>query len=162
MPVRVASHAHPIYMLLKDFGSQRLSKGICEIIRRCYLSDGNVTSLHNLSDQVIFPLHMFLAFMASGFLGLCDCPAAVTVNCERLSRQRYHSKFHKESFEPNCFLSCFTSCHIFSFRGGIGSTFLFNTSPTDGSATKHKHISRGRFPWNLILHKVRVCVSNWN
>ncbi|XXG41747.1 hypothetical protein AAC387_Pa01g2149 [Persea americana] len=142
MPVRVASHAYPIHKLLKDFGSQRLSKEICEIIRRCYLGGGNVTSLHNLPNQMIFPLYMFLAFMAYGFLGLCDCPAAVTVNCERLLRQRYHSKFHKESFEPNCFLSCFTSRHIFSFQGGISGTFLFNTPPADSSAAKHKHIPR--------------------
>ena len=50
MPVRVASHAHPIYMLLKHFDGQWLSKGICKIVCRCYLSDCNITSLHNLSD----------------------------------------------------------------------------------------------------------------
>ena len=74
MPVWVASHAHPVNMLLKDFGSQRLRKGINKIVCRGYLGDSNITSLHNLSDQVIFSLHMLLALMASWFLGLCDCP----------------------------------------------------------------------------------------
>ena len=97
MPVNGASHAHPVYMLLKHFGGQRLSKGICKIVCRCYLGDGNVTSLHNLSDQMILPFYVLLAFMASGFLGLGDCPTAVIVNCERLSRQRYHSKFYKRN-----------------------------------------------------------------
>ena len=137
MPVLVASHAHPVYMLLKDFGGQRLSKGICEIIRKCYLGDGNVTSLHNLSDQMILPLCVLLTFMAFG------CLATVTVNCERLSRQRYHSEFHKKSFEPYGFLSYFTSRYIFSLRGGISGTFLFNAPLADNSAAKHKHISRG-------------------
>ena len=50
MPVRVASHAHLIYMLLKHFGGQCLSKGIRAIVCICYLSDCNITSLHSLSD----------------------------------------------------------------------------------------------------------------
>ena len=52
MPVKVASHAHPIYMLLKDFGCQRLSKGISQIVYRVYLGDSSITFLHNLSDHV--------------------------------------------------------------------------------------------------------------
>ena len=66
MPVRVASHARPIYMMFKHFGGQRLRKGIREIVCRCYFGDGNVTSLHNLSDQMILPLYVLLAFMAYG------------------------------------------------------------------------------------------------
>ena len=109
IPVRVASRAHPIYMLLKHFGGQWLSKEIREIVYKCYLGDCNIISPHNLPDYMILPLYMLLAFMAPGFLRLSDCPATVTVNCERLSYQRYHSKFQKESFESYCFLSCFTS-----------------------------------------------------
>ena len=162
MPVRVASHALPIYMLLKHFGGQRLSKRIHEIICRCYLSDRNVTSLRNLSDQMIFSLYMLLAFTASGFLGLGDCPAAVTVNCEWLSRQRYHSKSYKESFEPNCFLSCFTSHYIFSLQGGISGTFMFNTPLADSSASKHKHKPKSWYPGILIWHEVEFHVCDWN
>ena len=107
MLVKVASYARPVYMLLKDFGGQRLSKRIYQIVCRGYLGDGYVTSLFNFTDQVIFPLYILLALLASWFLGLCDCPAAVIVNCERLSRQSYHSKFQKASFKPYYFLSCF-------------------------------------------------------
>ena len=108
MPVRVASHAHPIHTMLKDFGSQRLSKVISQIACRVYLGDCSITSLHNLYDHVFFPLYVFLVFE---FLGLSDCPVVITVNYERLSCQRYYSKFHKESFKPNCFLNCFSSSY---------------------------------------------------
>ena len=60
MLVRVASHAHPVYMLFKHFGGQRHSKGIREIVCKCYFGDGNVTFLHNLSDQMILPLYLLL------------------------------------------------------------------------------------------------------
>jgi hypothetical protein len=50
MLVRVASHAHRIYMLLKDFSSQRLSKVICQIVYCAYLGNSYINSLHNLSN----------------------------------------------------------------------------------------------------------------
>ena len=106
MQFRVASHAHRIYILHKDFGGQRLSKVISQIVCRVYLGDCSITFLHNLYDHVFFPLYVFLAFE---FLGLSDCPAVITVNWERLSCQRYYSKFHNESFKPNCFFNCFSS-----------------------------------------------------
>ena len=150
MLVRFASHAHPIYMTLKDFGSQRLTKGIYEIIRRSYFGNCYVTSLHNLFDYMIFSLYVLLTFMDFLFLGLCDCPPAITVNCEQLSCQKYHFKFQNKSFEPYCFLSCFTSCNVFSLQCGISGTFLFDTSPANSFVAKYKHISRGEFRIILI------------
>ena len=63
---------------------ESLGEGISKVVQCRDLGDDNVSSVYNLTDEVIFPLYVFSPLVASRFFGVYYCSTIVTVKRYRL------------------------------------------------------------------------------
>ena len=102
---------------------------------------------------------MFWTLMASRFLRICHSPTIITIKCHRLCSIWNDFQINQELTKPYSFLGCFTSCHIFSFHGGISNAGLLYTPPYHWSSIQGEN-----WPWSRSLGipiclEVRISIS---
>ena len=132
---------------------KRFSKRISNICIRWNSANLHITSINNLTNEMISPLYVFGFLVWSRFFCLRDGTIIITVKINGARNTRNHTKFSNELPNPNTLLSRFRSSYILSLSRRVCHSALFGTLPTHCSSVEIKDKSR---LWSEIIF---VCLK---
>ena len=140
---------------------KRLSQWICNIVICGYSAYLNISSINDLSNEMVTPEHVFRSLVWSWFLSLCNGPIIVTIEIYWICNARNNSQSTNELLDPNCFLSYIWYCYILSLCCRICNCVLFGTLPADTSIqTKYITKLRSKMIWIRLETGIYVTFHN--
>ena len=137
----------------------RLGKRICNVVIYVHIAHSHITSINDMSDQVILPQNVSGLGARAGFLGLSNGAIVVTIDVNCSSSARNDTELSYELPNLDSLLSRFTSSNVFCLHCRICYCPLLRALPADGSSIQNKDVSRLRFKIISVCLETRISIA---